>query len=198
MLTPASVTNLELFRTWRDDDDLSLDWLLRRIRGLEPPTENMLAGRAFHEALENAAAPEIETLRAGPYRFDFNCAAEIHMANLREIPVSREYGNLLVRGRVDCWIGQEITDFKTTEQFDADRLLEGFQWRYYLDMTGCNAFCWNVFVIKESEAQCYEVRQCHTLRQKRYPGLHEDCERLALDYHAVLGETLRTLIPEAA
>lgn len=189
----ASVTNVELFRTWLDEESLDLAWLLRRIRGEEPPTEAMLAGRAFHEALEclNPAAQDVDTLTAEEYRFDFNCAAEIPVAPVREIPIEKQYGNLLVRGRVDAWLGIEIVDYKSTGQFDPDRLMDGFQWRFYLDMTGADLFTWKVFLLREFGAPGnYEVFQFHTLQQKRYPNLHADCERLAWDYVDVLSAPL--------
>lgn len=187
----ASVTNLELFRSWQQDEDLSLEWLLRRIRGEEPPTDAMLAGRAFHEALEKLQAPEANTLLSSDYRFDFNCLAEIPAPQLREVSVEKQYGDLLVRGRADCWMGRQIVDFKTTQQFDAERLLEGYQWRFYLDMTDCDLFSWKVFVMREFGGPgCYDVHQVHSLEQRRYPGLHDDCQRLAQQYTAVLGSVL--------
>ena len=197
MRLPASVTNLELFRVWRQREDLSHDWLLNRIRGLEPPSESMLAGRAFHEALEGAGGDRISTFARGPYRFDFSCDAVIPATPLRELPVEKMYGELLVRGRVDSWVGGEILDYKTTKKFDADRLMEGYQWRYYLDMTGCDSFCWKVFVMRElGEPQSYEIYQSHTLYQKRYPSLHEDCERLAREYLETLGPYLEKFGPQ--
>jgi hypothetical protein len=197
MRLPASAINLELFRVWRQREDLSRDWLLNRIRGLERPSESMLAGRAFHEALEGAAGGEISTLARGPYRFHFNCDAMIPATPLHELPVEKMYSELLARGRVDSWVGVEILDYKTTKQFDADRLMEGYQWRYYLDMTGCDSFCWKVFVMREfGEPQSYEIYQSHTLRQKRYPSLHEDCERLARDYLETLGPYLEKFGPQ--
>jgi hypothetical protein len=194
----ASVTVLELFRIWKQEEGLSYDWLLNRIRGLEPPTESMLAGRAFHEAMEGATGVEISTFERGPYRFDFNCDAMIPATPLRELSVERMYGQLLVRGRVDSWVGREILDYKTTERFDAERLMEGYQWRYYLDMTSCDSFCWKVFVMREcGRPQSYEIYQSHTLRQQRYPSLHEDCERLAREYLDTLGPYLEKLGPQA-
>ena len=37
---------------WRGNEDLDLDWLLRRLRGEEPQTEAMKAGEAFHKVIE--------------------------------------------------------------------------------------------------------------------------------------------------
>lgn len=116
------------------------------------------------------------------YRFDFNCDCEISALDIKELPAEKMYGDLLVRGRIDGIQGREITDYKTTSQFDPDRLFEGYQWRFYLDMLDCDRFRWEVFVLDERGEGRYEVRQAHRLVQFRYPNLHEDCERLAKEY----------------
>lgn len=182
MLSRVSVSNLELFRIWKESEDLDLEWLLSRLRQPEQ-TEQMKAGEAFHSALENASVGDTDTLTHGDYRFDFNCDFELAIPKFKELPVEKQYGDLLVRGRVDVLIGKMVTDYKTTEQFDADRLWSGCQWRYYLDMLDCSQFCWHVFVLKQfGPAYCYEINRVHTLFQFRYPTLHEDCMRLATEY----------------
>jgi hypothetical protein len=183
-----SVSNLDYFRAWKDDEDMPLAMLLARLSGTEPQTDNMKAGNAFHEALEHASEGELGTLALGDYRFDFNCDANVEKLSIHELPVEKMYGDLLVRGRVDGLNGKEITDHKTTTQFDADRLMGGYQWRYYLDMMDCDRFRWEVFVIAERGEYCYEVTQHHTLTQKRYPGLGDDCARLAREYSEFISE----------
>jgi hypothetical protein len=179
----ASVSNLDLFRTWREDEDLDLGWLLTRILGKEPPTEAMQAGTALHEALEHAIEGELGVLASGDYRFDINCDCQVILPTVRELSVQKVYGDLEVRGRVDGIIGKTIIDYKSTGQFDADRLMSGAQWKLYLDMMEADTFKWQVFVISEfGPPFCYEVKQVHELTQVRYPGMHEDCENLAREY----------------
>lgn len=190
MLPSVSVSNLDLFRFWKDEEDLDLEWLVARLRG-EEETESMRVGSAFHAALENLKV-ETETLVHGVYRFDINCDCEIAASMVRELPVEALYGKLLVRGRVDSVCASEVVDYKTTERFDADRFMGGYQWRFYLDMLGMDSFCWKVFVLREfGDAGCYEVKDFHVLRQKRYPGMHDDCCRLAEEYHRFSVEHLR-------
>lgn len=187
----VSVSNLDLYRVWADDEDLSLGWLLQRI--FEPTqTDAMKAGEAFHKALETATTGEVDSLAFGPYRFDFACDVTVALPQLQEIPVSLSYGGLLVRGRCDAITGHSVTDFKTTEQFDPDRLMSGYQWRLYLDMTGCDVFRWLVFVIREADDPLtYTVVDFHELVQRRYPDLHKDCERLAREYAEFAKEHLK-------
>lgn len=183
----ARVSHLEQFRIWKHEEDLSLDWLLSRIRGDEEPSDAMKAGTAFHSAIERTEEGELGTLAIDNYRFDFNCDCAVVLPQIRETKVEKQYGDLLVNGTFDALRGKEITDYKTTGQFDPDRYMEGYQWRFYLDMTGCDSFCWQIFVMREfGEPGCYSINQTHTLRQKRYPSLHEDCAMLAREFVAVM------------
>jgi len=179
----VSVSNLECYRVWSEDEDLDLGWLLTRLLGKEPPTESMEAGTAFHSALEQASVGELGALAFGDYRFDFNCDCTIAIPSIRELPVQKMYDDLEVRGRVDGVWGKKVVDYKTTGQFDPDRFMESYQWRFYLDMLDCDEFQWDAFVLAEfGPPKCYEVRQFHRLVQRRYPNLQEDCARLAREY----------------
>lgn len=197
MLT-ASVSNVDLYRTWRDSEDLDTDWILARIWGKAERTENMMAGEAFHDALEAIGhEAQLEVLASGDYRFDFNCDGEIELTPFHEKWVTKQYGNLLVRGKVDAVHGLHIVDYKTTEQFDPDRYMFGYQWRFYLDMSNCDTFTWKIFVIKQfGPEHCYEVHQFHELTQHRYPELHEDCLRLAGEYEQFITQFNRAETPE--
>jgi hypothetical protein len=178
----VSVSNLDFFRAWKDDEEMPVGVLIERLSGKEPPSPSMEAGNAFHEALEQVKEGELGTLVTEKYRFDFNCDSEIADLSIRELHISKQYGDLLVTGRVDGIQGREVTDYKTTSQFDADRLMGSYQWRFYLDMLDCDRFRWEVFVLAERGEFCYEVTQAHRLIQFRYPALHEDCARLAKEY----------------
>jgi PD-(D/E)XK nuclease superfamily len=177
----VSVSNLELFRMWRADEDLDLNWLLRRLRGEEPQTEAMLAGIALHKALEKTEG-ESMILEADGYKFHARIDLDIEVSPFKELRIEKQYGDLTVRGRVDDLNGLTVTDYKSTGNFDADRMLEGFQWRLYLDMTECDTFVWKVFVMKDIFFHEYDIYQYHELKQKRYPALGQECARLASDF----------------
>lgn len=179
----VSVSNLDLFRYWQAEEDLDTNWLLRRLRGEEPQSELMAAGECFHKALETLpdAEHEFTSIESGGREFIFVCDCEMTPPKLKELRINGAYGELNVRGRVDGLDGTTVTDYKTTGQFDPERLLEGYQWRLYLDMLGADKFIWKVFVLSEDNGY-YKVTQAHELSQYRYPGLHEDCLRLASQY----------------
>lgn len=179
----VSVSNLDLYRVWRNSEDLEVEWLLRRLRGEEPQTEAMKAGEAFHKILQEPDFIEQTELTHGEFWFSIICDIEVKLPALRELFAEKPYGGLLVRGRVDGLDGRHITDYKTTAQFDPDRLMEGYQWRFYLDMMDCDTFTWKVFVLSQyGKPGHYDIIQSHELTQKRYPGLTGDCQKLAGEY----------------
>lgn len=179
----ASVSNIDLFRTWRDDEELDLGWLLDRLEKRVEQTEPMRIGEALHKALEISPIGEFLSITANGCTFQFLDNVELFIPRHREISISHQYGDLLVRGRVDCVNGLVVEDHKTTQQFDPDRLMSGYQWRFYLDIIGASFFRWNVFVIRETDDEkTYTVTDFHRLEQRRYPELHADCQKLAADY----------------
>lgn len=178
------VSHVEAFRQWEADEETDLDWLLRRIRGEEPPSERMLAGTALHKALELAPiGQEFTELRADGYTFRFVGDFELRLSTIRELRGRKTYvvdGQPIdITGQVDQIEGKRIDDHKTTGRFDPDRYLQGYQWRLYLDIFGADHFRWNVLEIAQTDdPRVWDVLDHHTLEQYRYPGLEDDCARL--------------------
>lgn len=178
------VSHVEAFRQWEADEETDLDWLLRRIRGEEPPSDRMLAGTALHKALELAPiGQEFTELRVDGYTFRFVGDFELRLSTIRELRGRKTYvvdGQPIdITGQVDQIEGKRIDDHKTTGRFDPDRYLEGYQWRMYLDIFGADHFRWNVLEIEETDdPKVWDVLNQHTLEQYRYPGLEDDCARL--------------------
>lgn len=178
------VSNIETFRRWRLDEDQDAADLVARLTDFQP-TEAMLAGTAFHKALEDAKPGEYEQISANGYTFILP-DSEIALPDIRELRAYGSYGRLAVTGQVDALHGKRVEDHKTTASFRPDGYLEGCQWRFYLDIFGADVFRWNVFEITpvRGEEKTYTVKPPHTLEQCRYPGLHDDCMDLAQDFYA--------------
>ena len=186
----ASVSNLALYEMWAKDEALDLKWILDKLSSREA-TPAMAAGSAFHSAMETIEeGKEYGVLTANGYRFNMLCDVDIPLPKIQEVSIQKQYGDLLVRGRVDAWSLGTISDYKTTEQFDPDRFLDRITWRLYLDMTGVSRFIWHVFQVKESGEKEYDVYNYHSMTQYRYVGMHEDCERVAAEYCRFAGEYL--------
>jgi hypothetical protein len=181
----TSVTNVNLYRTWKQEEGLDVGWLLTKILVREQ-TPKMVAGEAFHNAIEEAQESEHYSLGAMGYVFQFLCDAELALPTLREVSMSKEYDGLLVKGRVDAIDAKIVSDLKTTEQFEPERYLDGLQWRFYLDMTEADRFDWHVFQMRETTSKycdhLCEVFGYHTLTQYRYDGMHEECLKWAREY----------------
>lgn len=176
----ARVSNIEAFRRWREADNQPVEDLIRFIT-VDAPTPAMIAGTAFHEALEHAQPGSYEVLEAQGHTF-YLPDADLVLPTIREVRAYGEYNGLTVTGKVDCLDGKRVDDHKTTSRFDAERYLAGYQWRFYLDLFGADVFRWNVFELREVEPYEFKVSTPQLLEITRYPGLHDDCMQLACDF----------------
>lgn len=192
------VSEVESFRQWRDDEAAELDQLLARLRGMDLPSPAMLAGIAFHKALELTGEGVVDELSANGYRFLIPAHIEIDLPEIRELRASKVYlvdgEPIAITGQVDALTGFRVDDHKTTSRFDPERYLSGYQWRLYLEIFGATLFRWNVFEIAEltGPAQTYEVRAHHQIQQYRYHRLTQDCEALVRDF----ARFVRAFVPE--
>lgn len=185
----VSVTDLDEFRRFQADEEYELDRLLVRLRRQEPPSEAMLAGSALHKALELAEDGVVASLSQDGYRFEFDTDVEIELSPFREIKAEKVYlvdgYPVTVVGKIDHMHGQRIDDHKSTGRFDAERFLESYQWRYYLDIFNADRFRWNVLEMTEQpEPKVYKIFGFHKLDQFRYGSMREDCLQLLRAYTA--------------
>ncbi len=184
----VSATDLDAFRYWRDSEDASLEALVAQLRRELAPTEPMLAGTAFHKALELAPYEELATLQADGYTFDLELDAEIDLPVIRELKATRE---LVIDGEpvtlvcvADTVDGRKISDHKLTSRFDADRYLAGYQWRVNLLVFDAQEFRWNAFEARSDKPGHYIVHTLHTLTATRYPNLEADVRAELADFLA--------------
>jgi hypothetical protein len=193
----ARVSNLESFRRWQESEEQSAEDFIASLTA--PPSEPMLAGTAFHKALEVCNPGDFERLHANGFTFILP-DGEIELPPIREVRAYGYYGPLQVTGCVDVLKARLVRDHKTTSRFDAERYLSGYQWRFYLDLLGADVFEWDVYEIRELEPRVYEVSEPQRLVQYRYPGMHEDCERLAGEFYAFACQFMPdyNAMPEAA
>jgi hypothetical protein len=188
------VSNVESFRQYEQDEEAEADDLIANIRGEKAPSAAMLAGTAFHKALELAQAGDVsERVEALGHVFTFACDVEVEAAPVREMRASKTYmvdgEPITISGQVDALFGKRIDDHKTTGRFDPERYIAGCQWKLYLDIFGADLFRWNVFELQQVESTTatdgfdlpppeYEVIAQHTLEQFSYPTMGADCQRL--------------------
>lgn len=188
------VTELDTFRQWLDSEDDPVESLVRRLRREEPPSEAMLAGIAFHAALEQATEGAVEVMAQEGYKFQFDTPMELALPRVREIRAYKQFegdhGPIVVTGRLDAIEGRTVYDHKTTGRFNPERYLEGYQWRLYLDIFDADRFVWNVFETKEIEPKVYSVFVVHHMSQVRYPGMELDCLHLIHEFEGFAAKYL--------
>lgn len=177
----ARVSNIELYRIWKGMEGVDPGWLVNRLTK-EEPSEKMLKGTAFHKALELASESDSCTIRALGYTFNMLCDVDIALPTVREVTLSKMYGDLRVNGTLDGLSGKTVIDYKTTEQFDGERYMESLQWRFYLDLSNADRFDYHAFQMKECGDKAYDVYGYHKLTQYRYTDLHDDCDKAANEY----------------
>jgi len=177
-----SVTMLDSYLYWRDSEDMPLEDLLKRLRGEEPPSPAMEAGRAFHKLLEHATAGELSVEEVDGWRFDFALDGEIALPTIRELKAEHAMetpsGPVTLVGKVDALNGTTVHDYKLTERFDAERYADSYQWRSYLTIFGATRFVYDVFECRceESENKVW-IYNYHRLVFSAYPGMAEDVQR---------------------
>ena len=181
----VSATNIDSYRFYRQDEEgiTSLEKLIAQLRREEPPSEKMLVGSALHKALELAEEGEHKFLSQDGYSFEFSTDATIDLPCIREIKATEKWmvdgAPITLVGVADCVSGWRIDDHKTTSSsFDAEKYLNSFQWRIYLELFGIDVFRWNVFEMRQDRNNWkhYHIRDVHRLQAYRYPGMRQDIE----------------------
>lgn len=200
-LRRARVTTLAAFAHWRNES-YGDDWILSKVLGVqtedEDARERLDSGTALHGGLEHIdeSGEGMASLTWNGYRFDFNCAIDLVVPKVREFELSKCYDDMQVIGHADgiCGEADIVVDYKTTRKFDADYYIDSFQWKFYLDMSGCKEFLYQIFVVKPFAEKRYSIQEFHKLRQHSYPTMHEDCLQLVRDYKNTVVEHLEKLI----
>lgn len=173
------VSQVDVFRAWEEDPEADMVWLLKALAGGDP-AEDMKRGTAFHAALEKMGECETDKIESQGFTFVFDGDFEIPNFPIKETRRNKDYDGIVVSGQVDAINGAHILDHKAATYFDAERYMQKYAWRYYLDIFNAYRFTWFVWEMQETdEPRSYVVRDLHRLEQFRYPGLERDCRDLA-------------------
>lgn len=177
-----SATDVDKFRAFRADEDADIVEFLDDLRRKSSPTPAMMAGVAFHSALEKIGSGDHATLSARGYTFEIGCDEALDIPPVRELKTTAEYVvagcRVTMVAKVDAVHGKRIDDHKLTGWYDPERFLSSYQWRIYLDAFGADEFRWNVFLGKETRphSRHYVVTALNTLSAFRYPAMRADVE----------------------
>lgn len=196
-----SVTDLESYRYYRDSDEMALEDFLRRMRREEPPTEQMMAGRALHSILEDAKPGSVDAAKRDGFDFLFDAECHVPLTPIRELKGEMEIqtpiGLVTLVGVVDG-LEAGIADHKLTARFDAERYGDSYQWRCYLVMFGGHQFIYNVFVGREVEPRVWAITEFHRFPVYAYPEMRDDVEREVGEFAAFLAKAMPEKLKAAA
>lgn len=185
----VSVSNIECYRRYRDNEAVTLEECLAQLRKESPPSRAMMAGSALHKILENAKyGDELLYAEQEGFNFYFGCDVDFPVAAIRElkgeVEIDTPSGRVTLVGVVDA-IDSSIQDYKLTGRFDGERFAESYQWRCYLMMFNASRFVYRVFVGQENTAgDEWVIREYHELPVYRYPGMEEDVYREVAEFAA--------------
>lgn len=175
-----SVTDLDKFQYWRESEDAELADLVEQLRGLDTPSPQMLAGKAFHKLFEESGEQEVNTVDVDGYEFTFGISDEIALPAIRELKgeclIQTPSGPVTLVGKVDALNGTAVHDYKLTERFDVERYTDSMQWRSYLHMFSAKSFVYDVFVGRYDGNRIY-IYDYNRLTFNAYPSMFSDVRR---------------------
>jgi len=195
----VSVTDVEAYRLYKTQEWFSFDRLLDQLLKRTPPTPAMMAGSAFHKLLETSSEAILEDATVDGFTFDFSALdATVAMPDIREMKATKEYGDITLVGRVDAIEGLRIWDHKLTGDFDADKYMDSYQWRAYLEIFNADRLTYNVFTGREKKGRDFITQEgaveanwagvdwivyrFDPLDCYRYPAMENDVERLVYEF----------------
>lgn len=178
-----AVTMLESFAYWKDREDATTEDLLRELAHVEPPTRNMMAGRAWARMWERSRPGEIDAATMDGWRFEFNLDAQIYVPPVRELKAEKIYetpsGPVTLVGKVDGLDGLTVRDQKLSERFEIEeRYTDSIQWRSYLDMFDARKFIYDVFIGKYADDEdLVTITEYHQVPFYSYPNIRADVQK---------------------
>lgn len=194
-----SVTDLESYRYWKAREDQGLDALVRSLKHEDPPSPQMMAGKAFAKLFETAGTEEITYRDVDGWRFCFADLgdAEIELSPVRELKAEMRFdtpsGPVMLVGKVDSLHGLTVHDQKLTERWDAERYVDSLQWRAYLVMFGARAFVYDVFTGRYDGTTVY-VYDYQPMTFYAYPGMRGDVEQAVTDLASIVAEHIPSMV----
>jgi hypothetical protein len=190
-----SVTDLDSYLYWKSSEDMEFESLLKRLRGEEPPTQPMMAGRAFHTVFENADVGDLDRVTQDGFEFVFALDHDIALPPIRELKgevvLDTPSGPVTLVGKVDSLDGITVHDYKLTERFDAERYADSYQWRAYLSMFWAKRFVYDVFQGRY-DGNRITVYAYERLSFSAYPSMRRDVEMAV----AGLAEIIAKHVPQ--
>jgi len=202
-------SHLDQWRYYLRSDNFSDADLNDSLFGLREETVPQWVGTEFHLAYQSAIRREVEsfmTTISAPYMEgdDINSRPTFRFRTIHVIPHKLftsfiEQPSLVdlpcgvrVYGTADMYRHPQIWDIKTTKGIkidEAERRMESYQWRAYLEMFGAYSFRYLIFQVHYDPKSVrkggqVEVRDYISFENCRYPEMTNDLNGAAADLAA--------------
>lgn len=188
-VSPSIVASYEYWRSVDDEERAreKLDELIAQIKG-EPfePTDAILLGRAWHEALERVGGAQMSdrTFEVDGYTFDTDSLRVVTDKQPAEL-IRELRGELhlpeidvVMKLRVDGIRGTEVHEIKTTSRIDLERYMGSLQWQCYLLAFHAMVVVYHLCKLKKDrKTGIYSLAEYVPFRQFAYQGMRDDATR---------------------
>ncbi len=192
MALRVSVTTLEGFRLYLEEDWKPEEELLAELRGQFQATPKMLLGKSGHCAMEGQNPKHDDSV--GDHRclgFKWTrdaiegCRRAFRSGGVAEVKAERVFRiggeDVTLVGKADRLIGTEVVEHKfTLSPFDPDRYSRSYQWRGYSLLFQPSAVLYTVFCVDEGrgESAALELKDVHPIDFYPYSQCEADVRDL--------------------
>lgn len=175
----VAVTDVDSYLYYCNEDvDMTLDELLARLRRETEPTDELLAGIAWHKALENLDdQSELLLIEQDGYRFTIEADIELPYAEQREIKKEAVFTigehEVTLVGKADVVNANSVADYKLTSNPNLEKYFDAFQWRAYLVIFQALFFEYLVFqaYVKGKDVT---IKNMHAFKTWTYTDIKND------------------------
>lgn len=213
MRNRISVTTLDQFQAYLDNEDMDEPSFISTILNPPPPTHAMAVGTAWHKVLESWQGQSEDNryhqdgLCFDLSRLDSDDLIEIGEPHQREKKlVWQGVDGVDLVGKFDVLLPFAVIDHKLTANFDPERYFNSWQWRCYLTMTGKPKMVYQVFehaglnlsqkqTLYDDEIGFHEltwgnnnvyIKNYHRLEVLAYDGMAEEVADIVAKYNQLL------------
>lgn len=193
-ISPSRIDNYLKYLSgyeWKFGDnfkEFTTEAFIDKLLGIEEPSHHLEFGTAFHKIFEDGGYGEQPNpIVKNGVTFTFSKDFELYYPPIREMPVSKVIGNVLINGTTDSIDANTVHDLKTSKQFDYEYYSSSVQWQTYLMLTGLSEFIYHVFVCDKDEFnKTVIVKDYHQIKLSRYVGMESYVTNIVNDYFECL------------
>jgi len=188
MMLRISTTTVESFSRYLHSENDDEQKLIRQIMKLEPKSEYMKLGSAFHDIIEDPHAKLDHDKRvfvSDGIEFSFDCITKVYKEIDYSFPFEHKTEKIYmvdgqeisVVAKVDQLKARYVQEFKTCwSQFDIENYTGSYQWKFYADIY--DALRVDYLVACLNNEQPITLKELHKFMVYPYPDMQKDIVRI--------------------